>query len=207
PRRSSDLLAVERVVVLDVLDVLSLDPGALGEGLEGRARARVVVVVEVERPVRPADELLGVRHVGPRGDAGARRGPAARSARAARREEGAEACGPCRTRGHAAPRDGRGTRLLHELARQGVHGRLSASTCAHRAHRSRDRRSWLAAGWIDGDSVPRQTLGNPWSPSLIATNSCPVGNMPDSFRLAGALLADVAHDVLAARVVLEAVHR
>src|SRR5690606_41925268 len=110
-------------------------------------------------------------------------------------------------RQHAAPRDGRGTRLLHELARQGVLGKLSASTCAHRALLSRDRRWSLAAGWIDGDSVPRQTQGNPWNPSHIATNSCPVSNMPDSFRLAGALLADVAHDVLDARVVLEAVHR
>ena len=53
-------LAEELRVVVDVLDVLHLDPRALREQVEGWMPLRLLVDVDVERPVRE-DERLGER--------------------------------------------------------------------------------------------------------------------------------------------------
>ena len=55
-------LRVVRIVVVDVDRVLDLDSGVLLEPLEGWV-ALVVVLVEVERPVRPVEGLVGCRQV------------------------------------------------------------------------------------------------------------------------------------------------
>ena len=59
-------LGVVGVVVVDVFAVVDLDPGLLGEGVERRVGAGVLVGVEVERPVGPDHLLVGRRDVGRR---------------------------------------------------------------------------------------------------------------------------------------------
>src|SRR5262245_54485677 len=52
--------AEELVVVVDVLVVCDLDTGLLFEGFHRRPSGLVVVVVDVARPVRPNDALIGI---------------------------------------------------------------------------------------------------------------------------------------------------
>src|SRR6188472_498727 len=55
-QRALDLREVRRVVV-DVLEVVDLDAGLLGELVERRVLLRLLVVVDVERPVREAEHV------------------------------------------------------------------------------------------------------------------------------------------------------
>ena len=56
-------LRVELAVVVHVLGVDDLEAGQLLERLEARTRPGLVVDVDVERPVRPVDELVDRGHV------------------------------------------------------------------------------------------------------------------------------------------------
>ena len=58
-------LGEELVVVVDVLGVVDLDAGLLREGVQRRVRRGLVVDVDVRRPVRPVDDLVGVGLVRP----------------------------------------------------------------------------------------------------------------------------------------------
>ena len=97
-------LGVELVVVVVVLGVVDLDAGRLGERVERRARLLVVGEVDVLRPVRPVDDLLGVAHV-LSGLRGGRRGPGDRGASGALAAAGRQ--GDCRAEpegaGHGGP--------------------------------------------------------------------------------------------------------
>ncbi len=146
-------LAVVGVVVIDGLGVGGLDSGLLLERLKCRV-VTVAVDIQVERPVVPAHDLVGVGLV----FRGLGAGRAARRATRRARGESERSCADARALQHVAPRELRTLSLDDEAANERIFGKWFGHDGTTPYNWCKSGRGHQCSAWVDtATSKPKRT--------------------------------------------------